>query len=80
MSVAREAWRVMRGAWRVMRGTRHAPLVTFIAGGIAVGMLAMAVWITLPLPTASRTIADESVSVLDRNGLLLRSTRTTDGR
>ena len=75
----REAWRVTRDAWRAPRGAlqliaRHAALATLIA------VLGGASWIALPLPAASRTLADESVSVLDRNGLLLRSTRTADGR
>ena len=74
------AWRVMRDVWRVVRATRQAPLATLIAGGTALCTIAIAFWIALPLPSASRTLADESVTVLDRNGLTLRSTRTTDGR
>ena len=61
--------RVVSGAWRVA----SAAIV------VVLGMIAIAVWIALPLPAASRSLADESVAVLDRNGLGLRSTRTTDG-
>ena len=50
------------------------------ASTLGAGAIAVALWIAMPLPAASRTLADQSVTVLDRNGLALRSTRTTDGR
>ena len=84
--IVRGAWRVWSGAFAVARDawrtaphrrriTRHAPLVTLIAAAAS-----LALWILLPLPATARTLADESVTLLDRNGLALRSTRTTDGR
>ena len=79
MSGTGDAGRGTGDAVRGARAPRHAPLATFIAGGIAIGILAIAIWIALPLPAASRSLADESVTILDRNGLALRSTRTTDG-
>src|SRR5205085_457216 len=74
----------MSGTRDAGRGVRkRLRLTTFlVACGASLGAAALgvAVWIALPLPATARTIADESVTILDRNGLALRSTRTTDGR
>src|SRR5689334_10437128 len=60
--------RLVSGRWRVASAAVVVALAT-----------AIAIWIALPLPATARTVADESVTILDRNGLALRSTRTTDG-
>ena len=74
----------MSGTGNAGRGVReHRRLTTsMIACGatLAAAAIGVGLWIATPLPAASRTLADESVTVLDRNGLALRSTRTTDGR
>ena len=65
------------------RGVRRCRRLTtmLIACGAALGaaVIGVGLWIITPLSAGSRTLSDESVTILDRNGLALRSTRTTDG-
>ncbi|HEY2853923.1 MAG TPA: penicillin-binding protein 1C [Gemmatimonadaceae bacterium] len=42
-------------------------------------MIALAAWILAPLPSLTPTRAEQGVTITDRNGLPLRSTRTADG-
>src|SRR3954468_3222377 len=72
----------MSGTRDAGRGVRRRLTTFLVACGasLAVAAIGAALWIAAPLPAASRSLADESVTILDRNGLALRSTRTTDGR
>jgi len=54
----------------------------FLVGGgllLAASVIAAAVWIALPLPSLALRAEDQGLTIVDRNGLALRSTRAADG-
>jgi penicillin-binding protein 1C len=69
---------MMRGAWRVMRG---AKALLAIGAMIAVSIIACCIWIALPVSPATLAPrpASRATTIVDRNGVTLRTTRAADG-
>ncbi len=60
--------------------TRKRLLAVVVGAAIGVGAFALGVWVALPLPHNLKAPPDlTSFTILDRNALVLRSTRAADG-